>query len=187
MERTNRIPPPPKNPATAAGFADELARMVVDAYTRRMGEHATAHAEMVAVCDLLGCDEGDAPRGVKAVLAEAEAARADADAAAGRAGHWKARAEAAQADALTDAQWCAMLKATGAATREDALRRIDHIARAVGEKNAVLSAIAGAGLKAAQAVGVERVEDIPQAWRNLVAENERLGLRLVRLEGSDDE
>ena len=27
-----------------AGFADELARMVVDAYARRMGEHTTAAA-----------------------------------------------------------------------------------------------------------------------------------------------
>lgn len=165
---------------TPTNFADELARMVVDAYARRMGEHTTAVAELAAVRAALECDEDDdavesaghLQNEVERLGSRLKSTQAEADA-------LRRRVAKAEADALTDDDWSRIFKATKVNTRAAALRRIEAFGRIIAEKDAALGAIATAGLKAAQAVGVERAEDIPAAWKRLRTENERLRAELA--------
>ena len=144
---------------TPAGFADELARMVVDAYARRMGEHTGAAVELDAVRRLLS-EVDAADRATNVALEGAGALRKQvAD-----------LKRDLKRDGLTDDEWRRVHKALKVDNKTDALREIDRVARTLAEKDAAMSAIAAAGLKAAQTVGVERVEDIPSAWWWLRAE-----------------
>ncbi|MCA9546277.1 MAG: hypothetical protein KC613_17855 [Myxococcales bacterium] len=169
---------------TPAGFADELARMVVDAYARRMGEHTGAAAELDAVREALGCDEGETTvDAVRRLLSEVDAAdRATNVALEGAAGLRKQVADLKRdlkRDGLTDDEWRRVHKALKVDNKPDALREIARVGRTLAERDAAMSAIAAAGLKAAQVMGVERVEDIPSAAWWLRGENERLRAELA--------
>ena len=110
---------------TPAGFADELARMVVAAYARRMGEHTGAAAELDAVREALGCDEGETTvDAVRRLLSEVDAAdRATNVALEGAAGLRKQVADLKRdlkRDGLTDDEWRRVHKALKVDNKPDA-------------------------------------------------------------------